>query len=244
MFGLIWGVTARTHYAVRRFMPTNVVLDAIHTRRGLKWGVPAMLLAVPYVLATVLCAEVVDAGGTGWLNVLALLFAWNALKFLVAGPATLIRLIRVRGREAREQRRLVRRSSSRSRVAAIRGAGSLCDAWLSLGRASARLATHAESPGRAPAEYLLYAAGLSRTRPPPGGSTMTIPQEQFDDLLSRTALAALFYYPEIAVDDDDYRIHSRHCILPGARRRHCRRRCRTAPCRGRARDHESDGTSL
>ena len=31
---------------------------------------------------------------------------------------------------------------------------------------------------------------------------MTIPQEQFDDLLSRTALAALFYYPEVAVDDD------------------------------------------
>ena len=31
---------------------------------------------------------------------------------------------------------------------------------------------------------------------------MTIPQEQFDDLLSRTALAALFYYPAIAVDGD------------------------------------------
>ena len=31
---------------------------------------------------------------------------------------------------------------------------------------------------------------------------MTIPQEQFDDLLSRTALAALFYFPEVAVDDD------------------------------------------
>ncbi|WP_104190665.1 hypothetical protein [Cryobacterium sp. Y82] len=31
---------------------------------------------------------------------------------------------------------------------------------------------------------------------------MTIPQEQFDDLLNRTARAALFYYPEVAVDDD------------------------------------------
>ena len=29
---------------------------------------------------------------------------------------------------------------------------------------------------------------------------MTLPQEQFDDLLSHTALAAL-YYPEVAVDD-------------------------------------------
>jgi hypothetical protein len=30
---------------------------------------------------------------------------------------------------------------------------------------------------------------------------MTIPQEQFDDLLGRTALAALFYYPEVALED-------------------------------------------
>ena len=37
---------------------------------------------------------------------------------------------------------------------------------------------------------------------------MTIPQKQFDDLLSRAALAALFYYPEIVVDDVDYRIQN------------------------------------
>ncbi|WP_411700472.1 hypothetical protein [Conyzicola sp.] len=45
---------------------------------------------------------------------------------------------------------------------------------------------------------------------------MTIPQEQFDDLLSRTALAAMFYYPEIAVDDEDYRIQNDvdYCMEP------------------------------
>jgi hypothetical protein len=100
MFGLILGVTARTHYALRRFMPTNILLDAIHTRRGLKWGVPAMLLAVPYAFATVPCAGLAQAGGSAWLNVLALLFAWNALKILVAGPVTVVRLLRVRRREA------------------------------------------------------------------------------------------------------------------------------------------------
>ena len=94
MFGLIWAVTARTHFAVRRFMPINIVLDAIHTRRGLKWGVPATLLAVPYALASVFCAGLVEAGGSGWLNLLALLFVWNSLKLLVAGPVTLIRLLR------------------------------------------------------------------------------------------------------------------------------------------------------
>ncbi|TFD46898.1 hypothetical protein E3T55_16110 [Cryobacterium frigoriphilum] len=47
---------------------------------------------------------------------------------------------------------------------------------------------------------------------------MTIPQEQFDDLLSRTALAALFYYPEIAVDDNNYNLQNdiTYCLEPVA----------------------------
>jgi hypothetical protein len=104
MFAFILGLTARTHFAVRRFMPTNIVLDAIHTRRGLKWGVPAMLLAVPYAFAMVVCAGLAAEEGSGWLNALALLFAWNALKFFGAGPVTLMRLLRVRDREARHRR--------------------------------------------------------------------------------------------------------------------------------------------
>lgn len=103
MFGLILGVTARGYYVVRRFMPTNIALDAIHTRRGLKWGVPAMLLAVPYAWATLLCIGLNETGGSGWLNLVALLFAWNSLKFLVAGPVTLIALVRVRSREERRR---------------------------------------------------------------------------------------------------------------------------------------------
>ncbi|TFC03359.1 hypothetical protein [Cryobacterium sp. MDB2-33-2] len=45
---------------------------------------------------------------------------------------------------------------------------------------------------------------------------MMIPQEQFDDLLSRAALAALFYYPEIVVDDDDYSLQKdiAYCMEP------------------------------
>jgi len=45
---------------------------------------------------------------------------------------------------------------------------------------------------------------------------MTISQESFDDLLSRAALAALFYYPEIVVDDEQYRIQNDvdYCMEP------------------------------
>ena len=110
MFALILGLIARTYYSLRRFMPTNLVLDAIHTRRGLKWGVPAMLLAVPYAFAIAACVGLVEAGGSGWLNGLALLFAWNALKFLGAGPVTLIRLLRLRGREGQVRYRAPRAS--------------------------------------------------------------------------------------------------------------------------------------
>lgn len=116
MFRLLLSVTARAHYALRRFMPTNILLDAIHTRRGLKWGVPGMLLAIPYALAAMLCAGMVASGGSGWLNVLVLLFAWNALKILVAGPVTLMRLLRLRGREARARRRAAR-AAIRDRIA-------------------------------------------------------------------------------------------------------------------------------
>jgi len=45
---------------------------------------------------------------------------------------------------------------------------------------------------------------------------MTLPQERFDELLHRTALACLFYYPEIAADDSDYNLQKdvEYCIEP------------------------------
>ena len=104
MFGLIWASIARTHFALRRFMPTNILLDAIHTRRGLKWGMPTMLLAVPYGFGALLCLAGAEEEALGWLYLIGLVFAWNALKFVVAGPVTLIRLARVRMQEARAAR--------------------------------------------------------------------------------------------------------------------------------------------
>ncbi|WP_104176421.1 hypothetical protein [Cryobacterium sp. Y50] len=47
---------------------------------------------------------------------------------------------------------------------------------------------------------------------------MTNLQEQFDDLLSRTVLAALFYCPEITVDDDGHNLRNdvAYCLEPVA----------------------------
>lgn len=98
-------------------MPTNILLDLIRTRRGLKWGIPAMLLAAPYLLLASICANLVADGGPGWLNLLVLLFVWNALKFIVMGPVSLALLVRVRVREAVARRRARRQGDAIESVA-------------------------------------------------------------------------------------------------------------------------------
>ncbi|MBG6213726.1 hypothetical protein RCH23_001390 [Cryobacterium sp. CAN_C3] len=108
MFDLILAAIARSYFFLRRFMPTAIVIDAINTRRGLKWGVPAMLLAVPYSLAAIYCRAQVEVGGPGWLNLLVLLFLFNTLKFVLIGPISLLKLITVRVREAVARRRITR----------------------------------------------------------------------------------------------------------------------------------------
>lgn len=112
MFRLLWALSVRTHYFLRRYMPTNVLLDVIRTRRGLKWGVPAMLLAAPYMLASNICTNLIADGAPGWLSLIVLLSIWNAIKFLVMGPVSLVLLIRVRVQEAAEHHRVQRQSNA------------------------------------------------------------------------------------------------------------------------------------
>ena len=103
MIGLILlftALTARFYYGLRGFMPTNILIDAIHTRRGLKWGVPAMLLAVPYALVAQFFQGVMAAGGPEWLHIPIMICLWNIIKFVVNGPSTVVQLAVVRVREA------------------------------------------------------------------------------------------------------------------------------------------------
>ena len=78
MLRLLWAASVHTRYFLRRYMPTNILLDLIRTRSGLKWGIPAMLLAAPYLLAASVCTSLIADGGPNWLNFLVLLFVWNA----------------------------------------------------------------------------------------------------------------------------------------------------------------------
>ncbi len=71
-----------------------------------------MLLAAPYLLAASICTNLLADGGPGWLNLLALLFIWNAMKFLIMGPVSVVLLVRVRIHEAGERRRVRQQSEA------------------------------------------------------------------------------------------------------------------------------------
>ena len=98
-------------YGVLRYAPTNLLLNAIRTRRGLKWGIPAMLLAIPYFGIALWLARIIETGAPGWLNVAVLICLWSGFKMLWIGPISLIKLARVRAQEFAARRR----SRSRSR---------------------------------------------------------------------------------------------------------------------------------
>ncbi|MBD8063750.1 sulfate permease [Oceanitalea stevensii] len=105
MFRLIWDLSVRTRYFLRRYMPTNILLDAVRTRRGLRWGVPAMLLTISYQYAASICVQLIEYGGPGWLHLLVLLFIYNAMKVTIFGPLSLVLLLCARVREHVERRR-------------------------------------------------------------------------------------------------------------------------------------------
>ncbi|WP_308468886.1 sulfate permease [Rathayibacter soli] len=116
MLRLLWALSVRARYILRRYMPTNILLDLIRTRRGLKWGLPAMLLAAPYLLAASICTNLIADGGPGWLNLLVVLFVWNGVKFLVFGPISLILLARALIAEHRDEARRIETEPSHSRL--------------------------------------------------------------------------------------------------------------------------------
>lgn len=82
-------------------MPANIVLDKLRTRRGLKWGVLAMFLSVVYFYLVALMSVLVNDGASKWLYVVMLVCIWNAFKFLIYRPVSLVTLMRVRLAERR-----------------------------------------------------------------------------------------------------------------------------------------------
>ena len=77
MIRLLLAASIAIHDLLRLWMPTNVIRDLVRTRQGLKWGMPAMLLAVPYFATAYWLTTLLAGGASGWLNLLVLLCVWS-----------------------------------------------------------------------------------------------------------------------------------------------------------------------
>lgn len=94
MLRLIWITSIHTAVFLRAWMPSNIILDRLRTRQGLKWGIPAMGLAIPYIAVAYWCTALIDAGAPGWLHLIVMACIWSAFKFLIMGPISFIALLR------------------------------------------------------------------------------------------------------------------------------------------------------
>lgn len=87
-------LAATIHNVLRTYAPTNVLLDWLRTRRGLNWAIPVALVLVPaYLFGASIATTVIEDGGPGWLNILVLLFVWNAIKFALMVPVSAVLLL-------------------------------------------------------------------------------------------------------------------------------------------------------
>ena len=99
MFRSIWMLSIHAHDFFQHYMPSNRLLAATRTRRALKWGIPAMLVSVPYLAIANLFTILIDRGTPEWLHLVVLWGIWNALKFVLNGLVALFRLVRAVMRE-------------------------------------------------------------------------------------------------------------------------------------------------
>ena len=83
MLMLLWNVSAAICGYLRSYMPTNLAIDLLRTPRGIKWAIPVALVAAPaHFGAMAISAHLARRPGFGWLNLLVILFFWDAMKFV------------------------------------------------------------------------------------------------------------------------------------------------------------------
>ena len=94
MLTLVWNISAAIRSYLRRYMPSNIALDVLRHPRGLRLAIPVALVATAaYLYSASLCAAIIERGGPGYLNVLVVLFFWNAMKFAwttILAPARML----------------------------------------------------------------------------------------------------------------------------------------------------------
>ena len=89
MLGMIVQLAASMRTLLQH-APINRLLRRLHQRGGLLSAVAAMLAGVAYLIAAVACTGLLEDGGPGWINLLVLLFMYNAFKLALHGLVVLV----------------------------------------------------------------------------------------------------------------------------------------------------------
>lgn len=101
---LLWALSVRVARFLRIWMPTNILLDYLRTRTGIKRDGTAVLVGAIYLGLACGCAGAVEHGWPGWLYLVFWLCFWNAGKFLLFVPVEACRRRVQRLRAARTRR--------------------------------------------------------------------------------------------------------------------------------------------
>jgi len=97
---LVFRATAAVYYWAQLWLPSNRLLRAIRSRRGLKWGLPAMVIGVACFYTAAMVTVVIRDGGPTWLHAVVVVLVIDGFKFVWIGPVSLVLLVKARWREA------------------------------------------------------------------------------------------------------------------------------------------------
>lgn len=107
ILALCFRLAGSIHWYLCAYAPSNILIRYLRSPVGRRWALPvSAALAVAYLVATAGLTEVIEAGGPGWLNLVALTCAWNAIKFglfaLASAVSATRRLLRQAVRPGRQ----------------------------------------------------------------------------------------------------------------------------------------------
>lgn len=92
---LSFRLAGRIHRYLYTYAPSNILIRHLRSPSGQKWALPiSAVLGVAYFSATVRLTTLIEAGGPGWLNLIALISAWNAIKLTWVALASAVAIPR------------------------------------------------------------------------------------------------------------------------------------------------------
>lgn len=101
MLRFIFTGVSCTYYFLEHYAPGPRLIFRIRRRDGLKWGMPAMLFAVPYFLVANVLKALIEGGGSAWLSLPLLWCLVMGIVFILLGPISALLLVAARYREGR-----------------------------------------------------------------------------------------------------------------------------------------------